>query len=45
VIAKCCTPAQQLTGVALPDADHVILRLVQVREECMASLATHVRAA
>ena len=44
VIAKCCTPAQQLTGVVLPDADHVILRLVQVREECLASLATHVRA-
>ena len=44
VIAKCCTPAQQLTGVALPDADHVILRLLQVREDCLASLATHVRA-
>jgi hypothetical protein len=44
VIAKCCTPAQQLTGVVLPDADHIILRLVQVREECMASLATHGKA-
>jgi hypothetical protein len=44
VIAKCYTPAQQLTGVVLPDADHVILRLVQVREDCMASLATHGRA-
>jgi hypothetical protein len=30
--------------VPLPDADHVILRLVQVREDCIASLATYMRA-
>jgi MoxR-like ATPase len=45
VIAKFCTPAQQLTGVALPNAEDIIVRLVQVREACLASLATHVRAA
>jgi len=45
VIAKFCTPAQQLTGVALPNAEDIIVRLLQVRDDCMASLATHVRAA
>jgi len=43
VIAKCCTPAQQLTGVPLPNADHVIGRLLEVREACLASLATQLR--
>ena len=45
VIAKCCTPAQQLTGVPLPNADHVIVRLLEVREACLASLATQLRIA
>ena len=45
VIAKFCTPAQQFTGVALPNAEDIIVRLVQVREACLASLATHVRVA
>jgi hypothetical protein len=45
VIAKCCTPAQQLTGVPLPDADKVIIRLLEVREACLASLATQLRVA
>ncbi|MEN9592798.1 MAG: hypothetical protein RJA21_1272, partial [Gemmatimonadota bacterium] len=45
VIAKCCTPAQQLTGVPLPDADKVIVRLLEVREACLASLATQLRVA
>ena len=45
VIAKCCTPAQQLTGMPLPDADKVIVRLLEVREACLASLATQLRVA
>ncbi|WP_353268747.1 hypothetical protein [Gemmatimonas sp.] len=45
VIAKFCTPAQQLTGTELPNADAIIARLLQVREDCHAALATRVRAA
>jgi hypothetical protein len=44
VIAKFCTPAQQLTGVPLPNADLVIVRLLEVREACLASLASQLRA-
>ena len=45
VIAKFCTPAQQLTGVELPNAEAIITRLFHVRDACIASLATHMRAA
>lgn len=45
VIAKFCTPAQQLTGVELPNAETIIARLLQVRDACLAALATQLRAA
>ena len=45
VIAKHCTPPQQLTGTKLPDAEAVIKRLISVRDACLAALATQVKAA
>ena len=45
VIAKCCTPAQQLTGVTLPTAKSIIMRLLEVRDACLAALATQLRVA
>jgi MoxR-like ATPase len=43
VIAKFCTPAQQLTGFTLPNAESSIVRLLEVRDACLAALATQLR--
>ena len=45
VIAKCCTPAQQLTGFTLSNAESSIARLLEVRDACLAALATQLRLA